>query len=342
MRQWREAEHMVLQHGPPVSGGDEVAAVLRGLPRRHPVPARPDAAAGQPGLREGRDRAAGRASRRTSRTGHRGCARSTGRWSTTCRPSSTTTWAGSTAIRWCWPRRRGPSYAARLVGLMGGRDAVLRRGRTRPSTSDDPQFAAELATYLDPGGRRRPSTPAWSRPGPSAGLGYAQINPTWRGFYLTARRLPGRLAGRAARHAAPVGRGESATRPTCWRQLPAGGDRRRSCPVRLVAEAVFDLHLSVGLASRLHRRRPSRHSPSRSAEAWPRCASASTRRAAVVLRGARRVLGPVLLAGGDPAARLVADGSGGRRILGARPSDFLAVLRRSARPATRPSSSAEM
>ena len=137
MRQWTDAEHMVLQHGPPVSGGDEVAAVLRGY--RDGIQYQHDQTLRPPTTASPRTRSPRRcACPRTSRPGRPGCGRSTGRWPTTCRPSSTATSAGSTVIPWRSTRRRGRTYAGRLVRPHGrprrgaGRGPARLRGR-RPA-----------------------------------------------------------------------------------------------------------------------------------------------------------------------------------------------------------------
>ena len=78
-------------------------------------------------------------------------------------------------------------YATRLVTLMGGRDAVLAEAE-RAFDDGDPQFVAELTSYvirIDPGdGEARRLKAAAFR-----SMGYASINPTWRGFYLTGARV---------------------------------------------------------------------------------------------------------------------------------------------------------
>ena len=211
-----------------------------------------------------------------------------------------------------------PEHARRLVELMGGRDAVLRAA-TAAVDDDDPQFGAELATYLirvdvDDREARLVKARAFRQ------QGYAQINPTWRGFYLTAA---GYLDGTLGDLLDTLHQLTGAVRnsPDVLAQLPAGVIVEQ-LPVRLVAEEVLDLHLVVGLAftdpDRLDDRADDRAHDRQSDQ--PDEFTVEIRRgvaelrggldpaAAVVLRGARRVLGPVLLAGGDPAERLVADG----------------------------------
>jgi alkyl sulfatase BDS1-like metallo-beta-lactamase superfamily hydrolase len=73
--------------------------------------------------------------------------------------------------------------ARRMVTLMGGRDRVLEESR-KAFFAGEPQFAAELATLLirisntDMDARRLKAA-AFRK------LGYATINSTWRGLYLT-------------------------------------------------------------------------------------------------------------------------------------------------------------
>lgn len=78
-------------------------------------------------------------------------------------------------------------YAERLVGLMGGREAVLARARDARAEGD-PQFAAELCSYLiridrEDREARLVKAAAFRE------LGYASLNIGWRGFYLTGARV---------------------------------------------------------------------------------------------------------------------------------------------------------
>ncbi len=300
MRQWREAEHMVLQHGPPVSGGDEVAGVLEGY---------------RDGIQYQHDQ--------TLRLANQGYAKDEiaqrvrlpphlESWSPWMRP-----FYGSVAhnvpaifndyLGWfdgdpvvLAPTPR-PEHARRLVELMGGREAVLVAARAAVDEDDDPQFAAELATYLiridaHDQEARLVKARAFRR------QGYAQINPTWRGFYLTAAGyLEGTLVDLLDSLHGLVGVVRNS--PDTLGGLPPEVIVAQ-LPVRLVAEAVLDLRLVVGLDF------------TDAGEAFTvelRRGVAEVRvgrdpAAEVVLTGDRRVLGPVLLAGGDPAARLAADG----------------------------------
>ncbi|MGZ4695561.1 MAG: alkyl sulfatase dimerization domain-containing protein [Acidimicrobiales bacterium] len=243
MRQWGEAEHMVLQHGPPVSGGDEVADTLRNY---------------RDGIQYQHDQ--------TLRWANRGLAKDEiaqrvrlpehlESWSPWMRPFDGSVKHNVPAIYngylgWFdgdpvaldpTPRR---DYADRLVGLMGGRDAVLAEAR-RSYGDGDWQFTAELTTYLlridvDDTEARLLKAAAFRH------LGYAQINPTWRGFYLTgALYLEGTLTdaldlmfqflGQARGTPEVAG---ALTARTLVEQLP----------VRLRAEDTTDLHLTVELA----------------------------------------------------------------------------------------------
>ena len=82
--------------------------------------------------------------------------------------------------------------AGRLVKLMGGRERVLDEA-FQSFADDDPQWAAELVTYLiriDKGDMdaRKLKAAAFRK------LGYAEINPQWRNWYLTAAlELEGKL-----------------------------------------------------------------------------------------------------------------------------------------------------
>ncbi len=314
MRQWREAEHMVLQHGPPVSGGDEVAAVLEGY---------------RDGIQFQHDQ--------TLRLANQGYAKEEiaqrvrlpphlESWSPWMRP-----FYGSVAhnvpaifndyLGWfdgdpvvLAPTPR-PEHARRLVELMGGRDAVLRAATAALDDEDDPQFGAELATYLirvdvDDRQARLVKARAFRR------LGYAQINPTWRGFYLTAA---GYLDGSLGELLDTLHQltGTVRNSPDVLAQLPPGVIVAQ-LPPRLVAEAVLELRLVVGLS--FTDPEPAGADGAGSGADQADEFTVELRRgvaevrggldpaAAVVLRGARHVLGPVLLAGGDPTERLATDG----------------------------------
>ncbi len=192
MRRWDNAEHMVLQHGPPVSGGGEVADTLRNY---------------RDGIQYQHDQ--------TLRWANRGYAKDEiaqrvrlpehlENWSPWMRPFYGSVKHNVPAIYngyLGWfdgdPVALDPTprveYADRLVRLMGGRDAVLAEARRAYDDDDDWQFTAELTTYLiridlDDSDAHRLKAAAFRQ------LGYAQINPTWRGFYLTgASYLDGTL-----------------------------------------------------------------------------------------------------------------------------------------------------
>ena len=153
MRQWGEAEHMVLQHGPPVSGGDEVAAVLEGY---------------RDGIQFQHDQ--------TLRLANQGYAKEEiaqrvrlpphlETWSPWMRP-----FYGSVAhnvpaifndyLGWfdgdpvvLAPTPR-PEHARRLVELMGGRDAVLRAASRGSRRRRRPAVRGRAGHLPDPGGRR--------------------------------------------------------------------------------------------------------------------------------------------------------------------------------------------
>ena len=86
----------------------------------------------------------------------------------------------------------GPQRAERLVALAGGRDAVLAAGEAALAESDA-QWAAELAAMLvtlDPAdsGARQLKAAALRT------LGYAELNATWRNWYLSgAKELDGEI-----------------------------------------------------------------------------------------------------------------------------------------------------
>ncbi len=222
MRQWGEAEHMVLQHGPPVSGGDEVADTLRNY---------------RDGIQYQHDQ--------TLRWANRGLAKDEiaqrvrlpehlENWSPWMRPFYGSVKHNVPAIYngylgWFdgdpvaldpTPRRE---YAERLVRPDGRTRRGAGRGPALRTATEDWQFTAELTTYLiridvDDSEARRLKAAAFRH------LGYAQINPTWRGFYLTgALYLDGTITdaldqtfqfmGQAAREARARSRD---CRRRCW------------------------------------------------------------------------------------------------------------------------------
>jgi alkyl sulfatase BDS1-like metallo-beta-lactamase superfamily hydrolase len=78
-------------------------------------------------------------------------------------------------------------YARRLVNMMGGREKVIAEA-DKAFLNGDPQFTAELTSYLiridqDDMEARKLKAAAFRE------LGYAAINATWRGFYLTGARV---------------------------------------------------------------------------------------------------------------------------------------------------------
>jgi alkyl sulfatase BDS1-like metallo-beta-lactamase superfamily hydrolase len=303
MRQWTEAEQMVLQHGPPVAGGDEVAAVLQGY---------------RDGIQYQHDQ--------TLRLANLGLAKEEiaqqvrlpphlENWSPWMRPfygsvehnvpaifNDYLGWFdGDPVVLAPTPR---PDSSRRLVELMGGREVVLAAAGAAVD-DEDPQFGAELATYLiriDPDDleARRTKARAFRI------LGYAQINPTWRGFYLTAA---GYLDG-SLREVLDVSQQlvtANRNSPDVLAQLPTSSIVDQ-LPVRLAAEDVLDLELVVGLrftdADAQDRAAFTVELRRGVAEVRPGVDPVS----AAVLSGARRVLGPVLLAGGDPLTRLATEG----------------------------------
>ncbi len=298
MRQWTDAEHMVLQHGPPVSGGDEVAAVLRGY--RDGIQYQHDQTLRHANLGFAKDEIA----QKVRLPEHLET------WSPWMRPFYGSVAHNAPAIFNSYlgwfdgdpvaldPTPR-PAYAERLVRLMGGHDAVLAEAR-RAFEADDPQFAAELATYLirvdvDDADARALKAAAFRV------LGYAQVNPTWRGFYLTAAGyLDGTLTERLDLMHAVAGMMRNS--PEALGQLPASV-LVGQLPVRLMAEDTADLRLAVGIdftdvdeQFRVEIRR--------AIAEIGRGLDGTT----AVLRGSRRVLGPVLLAGGELDSRISADG----------------------------------
>jgi alkyl sulfatase BDS1-like metallo-beta-lactamase superfamily hydrolase len=131
-------------------------------------------------------------------------------------------------------------YARRMVRLMGGRDNVLEEA-DRSFTSGDPQFTAELTSYLirvnqDDMDARKLKAAAFKQ------LGYAAINATWRGFYLTAARVlegtfdPDPIYGMV---------GVVLISPEVLKRFPASS-QVEALPVRLKAEETFDVNASLG------------------------------------------------------------------------------------------------
>jgi alkyl sulfatase BDS1-like metallo-beta-lactamase superfamily hydrolase len=131
-------------------------------------------------------------------------------------------------------------YARRLIRMMGGRDKVLAEAR-RSFVDGDPQFAAELATYLirvDNNDRdaRLVKAAAFRQ------LGYATVNANWRGFYLTlAHALDGSLDFGAIQQA---NRSRSGS-PALAASMPAA-IQLETLPSRLKAESTLDREEAYG------------------------------------------------------------------------------------------------
>jgi alkyl sulfatase BDS1-like metallo-beta-lactamase superfamily hydrolase len=303
MRQWSEAEHMVLQHGPPVSGGDEVAHVLQGY--RDGIQYQHD----QTLRLANQGYAADEIAQRLRLPPH------LEEWSPWLRPfygsvehnvpaifNDYLGWFdGDPVVLAPTPR---PDYARRLVDLMGGRQAVLAAAAAAID-GDDPQFGAELATYLirvdtEDRDARLIKARAFRI------LGFAQINPTWRGFYLTAA---GYLDGSLGELLDTAHQLAGAVRysPDSLGQLPAAVIVDQ-LPVRLVAEAVLELELAVGLAFTDGQADDQGEFTVELRRGVAEIRPGIDPQVAAVLRGGRQVLGPVLLAGGEPAARLATEG----------------------------------
>jgi alkyl sulfatase BDS1-like metallo-beta-lactamase superfamily hydrolase len=132
-------------------------------------------------------------------------------------------------------------YARRLIALMGGRERVLAEAR-KAYRENDPQYSAELATYLirvkqDDREARVLKAACFRR------LGYATKNANWRGLYLTlANSLDGSLDWTQVEQA---NRGRSGN-ATLAAALPAGV-QLETLPPRLKAEKVLDVDEAYGL-----------------------------------------------------------------------------------------------
>jgi alkyl sulfatase BDS1-like metallo-beta-lactamase superfamily hydrolase len=131
-------------------------------------------------------------------------------------------------------------YAKRMVKLMGGRDGVLEEAE-KAFASGDPQFATELTSYIirvnqDDMDARKLKAAAFRQ------LGYASVNATWRGFYLTAARVlegtldPDPIYGLV---------GLMLISPEVLKRFPALS-QVEGLPVRLKAEETLDINVSVG------------------------------------------------------------------------------------------------
>jgi len=131
-------------------------------------------------------------------------------------------------------------YAGRMVRLMGGRDSVLEEA-DRAFAAGDPQFAAELTSYLirvnqDDMEARKLKAAAFRQ------IGYAAINATWRGFYLTAARV---LEGTLDPDPIYGMLGLVMISPEVLQRFPAL-NQVEALPVRLKAEETLDINVSVG------------------------------------------------------------------------------------------------
>jgi alkyl sulfatase BDS1-like metallo-beta-lactamase superfamily hydrolase len=132
-------------------------------------------------------------------------------------------------------------YAARLVRLMGGREAVLDEAE-QAFAAGDPQFTAELTSYLiridrEDQAARNLKAAAFRT------MGYAALNISWRGFYLTgARVLDGTL------DLDPLYRvlGMALANPDALRRMPPHA-LVELLPLRLKAEETHDQTAAIGL-----------------------------------------------------------------------------------------------
>ena len=235
-----DVEHMVLQHGTPVSGNEEIHTVLRNY--RDAIQFTHD---------------------QTMRWANKGYAKDEIARMVRLPPhlESFAPWLRpyygsvehsvpqiySGAIGWFDgdPTALAPTprelYAGRLVRLMGGREAVLEEARSA-LTAGEPQFAAELCSYLiridrEDGEARSVKAAAFRE------LGYASMNIGWRGFYLTgARVLDGTL------DLDPLYRvmGMVAANPEALRRMPPHA-LVELMPLRLKAEESHELREAIGL-----------------------------------------------------------------------------------------------
>lgn len=182
LRSW-DASAMVLQHGPPVIGHDEVARVLTlyrdQLQFVHDQTVR----------RMNQGLSPAELAQSVTLPSHLGDQKPWGRqYYGTVKHSVRNIYGGYEGWFQGDPVALDPTpsreYARRLVALMGGRDKVLAEAR-RVLAGGDPQFAAELATYLvhidtkDMDARHIKGA-AFRR------LGYAQMNASWRNYYLVS------------------------------------------------------------------------------------------------------------------------------------------------------------
>jgi alkyl sulfatase BDS1-like metallo-beta-lactamase superfamily hydrolase len=235
-----EVDHMVLQHGTPLSGNEEIHTVLRNY--RDAIQYTHD---------------------QTMRYANRGYAKDEIARLIRLPPhlESFAPWLRpfygsvehavpqiySGAIGWFDgdPTALAPTpreqYAQRLVAMMGGREAVLEEARGALAAGD-PQFAAELTSYLiridnDDADARTVKAGAFRE------MGYASLNISWRGFYLTgARVLDGTL------DLDPLYRlmGMVAANPEALRRMPPRA-LVELMPLRLKAEETYEVQSAIGL-----------------------------------------------------------------------------------------------
>ncbi|MCJ7515921.1 MAG: MBL fold metallo-hydrolase [Dehalococcoidia bacterium] len=131
-------------------------------------------------------------------------------------------------------------YAKRLVALMGGRERILEEA-DKVFVNGDPQFSAELTSYLI----RIDQNDMEARKLKAAAyrvLGYAAINATWRGFYLTGARI---LEGSLDLDPVYSLLGDFLISPDVLSLFPAL-NQVENMPVRLKAEETLDLTEAVG------------------------------------------------------------------------------------------------
>ncbi len=182
----RDVEHMVLQHGTPVSGNEEIHTVLRNY--RDAIQFTHDQTIRYANRGFAKDEIA----RLVKLPPHlEGFAPWLRPYYGSVEHAVPQIYSG--AIGWFDgdPTALAPTpralYAERLVTLMGGRETVL--GQARDALADgDPQFAAELCSYLIRIDREdRPARLV--KAAAFRELGYASLNIGWRGFYLTGARV---------------------------------------------------------------------------------------------------------------------------------------------------------
>jgi alkyl sulfatase BDS1-like metallo-beta-lactamase superfamily hydrolase len=226
LREW-DAEAMVLQHGPPVLGHDEVARVLTLY--RDQIQYVHDQTVRH--MNEGltRDELAAR----IELPEHLGGEKPWGRqYYGSVKHSVRNIYGGYEGWFEGDPVALDPTppaeYAKRLVTLMGGQDKVLAEAK-RALSAGDAQFAAELATPLV----RLDTKNAEARHVKASAfrkLGYAQMNASWRNYYLvSAMELDDQIPSAIYLHEAAKMLG------TAMRGLPARG-QMALLPVRLKAE----------------------------------------------------------------------------------------------------------